>query len=72
MAATRIVMADDMRGADGAQPLCVGERRRGFVRVEAEAEAGRRALLCADPDADGCLSRACGPAARPLRSSVTD
>ena len=70
MAAARIVMADDMRGADGAQPLRIGERCRGVVRVEAEAEVRRRALLGAELDADACLP--CGAGRRVARHGERD
>ena len=71
MAAARVVMADEMRDADGAEPLRIGERRRRVVRVEAEAEVGSRALLLAER-----TRIAVSPAARrggaPDTVSVTD
>ena len=67
MAAARVVMADDMRDADGAEPPRIGERRGGVIRVEAEAEVGSRALLRAERRRGPRFPPRRGAAARPIR-----
>ena len=52
VAAARIEMADEMSGADGAQPLGLPQRSRRVVGIETQTQRRRRSERVAERDAD--------------------